>query len=224
MAKRFKLSPSLMCADMLHLQDELALFDEQGVEYLHIDIMDGHYVPNVALGPQLCEQIGSASTIPLDVHLMVENVDSFIPLFTAVKPRFISFHPETSRHPVRTIQRIRESGAQPGVAIDPAITVGSLRHLLPEVGLVCVMSVNPGYAGQALVPWTLDKIAELKELRGQEGFSFEIEVDGNASWENIPKMVEAGAEIIVAGTSSLFSSEMSRLDAFRRMRELDGGE
>lgn len=213
-----------MCADMLQLQDELALFEEQGVEYLHIDVMDGHYVPNVALGPQLCEQIGSASTIPLDVHLMVERVDSFVPIFTAVRPRFISFHPETSRHPIRTIQQIRESGVQPGVAIDPAITVESMRHLLPEVGLVCVMSVNPGYAGQALVPWTLDKIAELKELRAREGLSFEIEVDGNASWDHIPKMVSAGAEIIVAGTSSLFSADMGRVEAFERMRELDGGQ
>lgn len=208
---------------MLHLQEELSLFEEEEIEYLHIDVMDGHYVPNVALGPQLCEQISGSSTIPLDIHLMVERVDFFVPIFGALGPRFISFHPETSRHPVRTMQQIRAFGALPGIAIDPAVTVESLRHLLPEAGLICVMSVNPGYAGQALVPWTLDKIGELKELRRREGLSFEIEVDGNASWENIPKMVDAGAEIIVAGTSSLFSSEMSRADAFERIKELARG-
>lgn len=220
MAKQFKLSPSLMCADMLNLEDELALFEREGVEYLHIDVMDGHYVPNVALGPQLCRQIGASSEIPLDVHLMVENVDTFIPIFSAVKPHFISFHPETSRHPIRTIQQIASNGIVPAIAIDPGIAVESMRHLLTEVGIVCVMSVNPGYAGQALVPWTLDKISELRAYREQKGLSFEIEVDGNASWENIPKMVTAGAEIIVAGSSSLFSSRLGRDEAFEQMTQL----
>ncbi len=220
MAKRFKLSPSLMCADMLHLQDELSLFEREGVEYLHIDVMDGHYVPNVALGPQLCGQVGAASRIPLDVHLMVENVDTFIPIFAVFKPHFISFHPETSRHPIRTIQYIASQGVVPGIAIDPGIAVESMRHLLTEVGLVCVMSVNPGYAGQAIVPWTLDKLSELREYRKREGLKFEIEVDGNASWENIPRMVDAGAEIIVAGSSSLFSSQLDRSEAFEQMTQL----
>ncbi len=224
MAKRFKLSPSLMCADMLHLAEELSMLEEHGVEYLHIDVMDGHYVPNVALGPQLCEQIRGHTRTPLDVHLMVEHVDAFIPIFAAVEPRFISFHPETSRHPIRTIEQIAAHGIIPGIAIDPGMGIESVRHLLREVGLVCVMSVNPGYAGQRLVPWTLEKIQDLRRYREQAGLEFEIEVDGNASWDNISKMVVAGAEIIVAGSSSLFSAELGREEAFERMVKLSGSQ
>jgi ribulose-phosphate 3-epimerase len=210
----------MMCADFLHLERDLDLLESGGVEYLHMDIMDGHYVPNIALSPDFCRGVGGASTLPQDIHLMVENVDSFVPMFTALDPAYISFHPETSRHPVRTIQAIRAAGPTHGIALDPAVTVESVELLLQEVGLVCVMTVSPGYSGQKIVPWTLDKIADLARRRAQAGLDYRIEVDGNASWENIPRMLEAGADVIVVGTSSIFDDSVPREQALSRARRL----
>lgn len=217
----FTVAPSLMCADMLNLGAELQSLQEAGIELLHMDVMDGHYVPNMMLSPQLCEQVASACTIPQDIHLMVEDADRFVPLFTGCAPRYISFHPETSRHPVRTIQQIRAAGIRPAIAVDPALSLATVAPLLAEVEMVCIMTVNPGYSGQRLIPWTLDKIRELQHMRSRHELAFLIEVDGNASWENIPPMVDSGADIIVAGTSSLFDSAMSRSDAIMRLNSMD---
>ena len=219
-ARRFAVASSLMCADMLALGRDLRAFEEGRIDFLHLDIMDGHYVPNVSFGPKLCAQVGSSCTIPQDIHLMVEDVDRFIPMFAQVKPRFISFHPETSRHPVRTIQQIRSSGINPGIAIEPSMSIENVELLLSEVNLVCVMTVNPGFAGQSVIPWTLEKISELAGVRERKDLGFIIEADGNASWENIPRMVDAGAQIIVAGSSSLFDETMTRHDAIDRMNTL----
>ncbi len=210
----------MMCADFLHLEEELDLLESGGVHYLHMDIMDGHYVPNLALSADFCRRVGAASTLPQDVHLMVEDVDRFVPMFTDLQPHYLSFHPETSRHPVRTIQAIRAAGVTPGIALDPAVTVASVEPLLREVGLVCVMSVSPGYSGQKLIPWTLEKLADLVARRAAHNLDFRIEIDGNASWENIPKMLAAGAEVIVGGTSSIFDSSMPRERALGRIRQL----
>jgi ribulose-phosphate 3-epimerase len=215
-----RIAASMMCADVLHLESDLDLLESSGIDYLHMDIMDGHYVPNIALSPDFCRRVGAASTLPQDIHLMVENVDAFVPMFTSLEPAYISFHPETSRHPVRTIQAIRAAGPVPGIALDPAMTVESVELLLREVGLVCVMAVSPGYSGQKLVPWSLDKIGDLAERRDRAGLDFQIEVDGNASWENIPKMLEAGADIIVGGTSSIFDASLPRERALGRARQL----
>jgi ribulose-phosphate 3-epimerase len=149
---------------------------------------------------------------------MVEQVDAFLPMFAPLQPAFVTFHPEVSRHPVRTIEAIRAAGGVPGIALDPGLAVATIEPLLAEVGVVCIMTVSPGYAGQKLIPWTLEKIAVLRERRAQAGLDFRIEVDGNASWENIPHMQAAGADIIVAGSSSLFSDRIPRREALRRLR------
>jgi len=201
------IAPSMMCADFINLKHDLDVFAQYGIRYLHIDIMDGHYVPNVTLGPDFCKSLAGYSHIPLDVHLMIEPVDAFIPRFAVFRNTLITFHPEAVYHPLRSIQLIRDKAAVPGIAIDPATPLEAVRYLLPHVDVLCIMTVNPGYSGQALIPGMIDKIREAAEWIREHNLSVKIEVDGNVSWENIPPMVQAGADILVAGTSSLFDGK-----------------
>lgn len=210
----------MMCADFLHLKEELDVLRDVKADMLHIDIMDGHYVPNFSLGIDIAEKIHDYSGITLDFHLMVEDVDSSISLFTKFESSYITFHPETCRHPVRTIQKIKDKGCQPGIAIDPGMTIESVKHLLPLVNMVCVMTVNPGYAGQALIPFCIDKIKELKDWKNELHPSLLIEVDGNVSWENIPPMIGAGADVLVLGTSSVFEKNTSRKLSYQRLESI----
>lgn len=218
--KKIKNSVSMMCADFLNLQQELEVFSKFDVDYLHIDIMDGYYVPNVTLGSDYCNKLKAASSIPLDIHFMVAEIDRFLPYFD-LKDSLVSFHPETSRHPLRTIEAIRNSGGSPGIAIDPAYDITGYTYMFDSVDFVLIMSVNPGYAGQKLIPSAIKKIKLLRELLDKEGHSaVKIEVDGNVSWENIPIMVDAGADILVTGTSSIFSKVDSRETTFTRFNKL----
>jgi len=217
-----KMSPSMMCADFLHLEQDVRLLEAHGVEWLHIDVMDGHYVPNFTLGIDYCRALAKASSIPFDVHLMIENPERHIEPFCTLPGARITFHPETLYQPVRLIERIRELGASPGIAIDPAQTVAQFQHLIPLVDQVCVMTVNPGYAGQKLIPQCLDKISEVREFIQRKGLSTEIEVDGNVSWTNIPKMIDAGADILVMGTSALFEKHRPHEESLQELCALLG--
>lgn len=218
--RRIKLSPSMMCADFLALREELDVLMSEGIDYLHIDIMDGHYVPNYTLGTDLAKVMKDYSNISLDFHLMVEDVDALIPLFTSYRGSIITFHPETSKHPVRIIDQIREAGCQPSIAIDPGMSLENVKYLLPLVDMVCVMTVNPGYAGQKLIPFCVEKMAELHRWRQYHHPELMIEVDGNVSWENIPSMLEAGADVLVLGTSSVFTNEIPREEAYQKLNQL----
>jgi len=220
-----RISPSMMCADFLHLEDDIRAMtasgpDYRGVDYLHVDIMDGSYVPNFTLGPDFCKALARASSLPLDIHLMVQLPERHVPSFAAFPGAIVCIHPETSPHPLRTLDLILAHGARAGIALDPAMPVSAVREMLPHVSMVCVMTVNPGYAGQKLVPSTLAKVRELADLVRAKGLDLEIEVDGNVSWENIPRMVDAGAEVLVAGSSSLFDGRESLPDNVRRMRRM----
>jgi len=217
-----RIAPSMMCADFLHLADDLDALQAGGADYLHVDVMDGRYVPNFTLGPDFCKALARGSRLPLDIHLMVENPEHHVSSFAVVGGSIVSIHPETTRHPLRTLDLIRSLGARAGIAIDPAMPIASVVEMLPYVSLACVMTVNPGYAGQKLVPTALAKVRELAELVKARGLDVEIEVDGNVSWENIPRMVQAGAQVLVAGSSSLFDGAGSLRDNLRRIRDLVG--
>jgi ribulose-phosphate 3-epimerase len=218
--KTVKIAPSMMCADFLHLGRELDLMREEGIDYLHIDIMDGHYVPNFTLGPDFCRALAGYSPIPLDIHLMIEGADAHVPSFAKIPNVVVSIHPEVSYHPIRTLELIKGCGARAGIAIDPAMSLEAVSELLPHVSFACLMTVNPGYAGQKLVPNTIRKIRVLSDLIARRRLDVEIEVDGNVSWENIPRMVEAGAEVLVAGSSSLFAKGTTLRENIRRMRRM----
>lgn len=221
MTHPIQISPSMMCADPFALQGVVDAFNAGAIEWLHIDVMDGRYVPNFTLGPDYCKALAAACPIPLDIHLMVEEPERHVGLFTGFPGARVSFHPETVRQPVRLIERIREAGASPGIAIDPAMTVESWAHLLALVDQVMIMTVNPGYAGQKLLPFCLPKLTRARELLNACGNAkAQVEVDGNVSWANIPPMVAAGADILVAGTSSLFVKGRVEAAAITRMRQL----
>jgi ribulose-phosphate 3-epimerase len=222
--KQVKIAPSLMCADFIHLGDELDLMKAHGIEYLHVDIMDGHYVPNLTLGPDFCRALAGYSPIPLDIHLMIENLDAYVPLFAKFPGVVVSFHPEVDYHPLRTVDLIKSCGARAGVAIEPALPLSAVREILPHVSLACVMTVSPGYAGQKLIPNALEKVAELSRLVEENGWDLEVEVDGNVSWENVPAMLDAGATVLVAGTSSLYERGSVLSTTIPRMRKLIQGK
>lgn len=214
-----RIAPSLMCAGLLHFEDSLRRLEECGADLFHIDMMDAHFVPNMTFGLEILRQARPKTKTPFDVHLMVENSDFFVEEFARIGVQQISVHPESAVHLDRTLALIREHGIQAGVALNPATPLSAFDYVLERMDFVMLMMVNPGFAGQRLVPSGIRKIADCAAYLDARGLEIPIEVDGNVSLENIPNMVAAGAEILVAGTSSVFRSEGSLQENFRRTRE-----
>lgn len=199
-------APSLLSANFLHLEDEIKAVCEAGADLLHLDIMDGHFVPNLTFGPAICKAIQKASSVPLDVHLMTQNVPSFAELFLPLKPKFLTFHAEAEAHPIRLLEYIKKAGIHAGLVLNPHTPVNSLKHLIEFVDIVLLMSVNPGFGGQEFLPLVYEKISELRELIERKNAKVFIEVDGGVSGLNAAELERAGADILVAG-SYIFGSK-----------------
>jgi ribulose-phosphate 3-epimerase len=215
-----KISPSIMCANFKNLEKDIRTLEKLGVDYLHLDIMDGHFVPNFTMGPDMLKAIREMTDIPFDIHLMVEKPENYLSLFSLRENDIVSVHAESTYHLQRVLQSIKDRGARPAVALNPATPLENIKYVLDVVEVVLIMTVNPGFAGQRLVTAALDKVRVMDELRRQLNLDIEIEVDGNVSFENAPKMRAAGADIFVTGTSSFFNKELGIEEAASRFRSL----
>ena len=204
-----RLAPSILSADFARLGEEVRAIQSAGADLVHFDVMDNHYVPNLTIGPLVCEAIRPHVTIAIDVHLMVEPVDALIPLFARAGANIITFHPEASRHVDRTLQLIKEHGCKAGLVLNPATSLACLDHVMDKLDMVLLMSVNPGYGGQKFIPGTLAKLrsvrARIDTHTAAGGQPIWLEVDGGVKTDNIGKIVQAGADTCVAG-SAVFGS------------------
>ncbi|EPE7037734.1 ribulose-phosphate 3-epimerase [Campylobacter jejuni] len=198
-------APSLLSANFLKLEEEVKAIEAAGADLLHIDVMDGHFVPNLTFGPCVIEKISTISKLPLDVHLMVKDVSKFIDLFIPLKPKFISFYMESEVHPIRLCEYIRSQGIHPAIVLNPHTPIDSIKHMLEFVDMVLLMSVNPGFGGQKFLPLVHEKIKELRQMIDKKNAKVFIEVDGGVNGLNASDLEESGADILVAG-SYIFSS------------------
>ncbi|HEX4021996.1 MAG TPA: ribulose-phosphate 3-epimerase [Acidobacteriaceae bacterium] len=194
-----ELAPSILSADFAHLADAVQAAERGGGTIIHVDVMDGHFVPNITIGPPVVRSLRKVTRLPLDCHLMIENPDEFIPAFADAGADWVSVHYEACRHLHRTLQLIAHHGMKPAVVINPATRVDLLIDILPMVHHVLVMSVNPGFGGQQFIPFSLDKIRRLRELREEYNLHFRIEVDGGIAHDTIVRVVGAGADLLVSG-------------------------
>ncbi len=216
-----KIAPSMMCVDFSKIEETLCIFEQCGIEYLHVDIMDGQFVPNFTLGIDFCEKMRKMSNIPLDIHLMIEQPENKLDWFGFKPNEYVSLHWESTVHIQRALAQIRSHGAKPMVALNPATPVSVLEYVLDDIDGVLIMTVNPGYAGQKLVPAAMCKIAAARAYLNERGYEHvEIQVDGNVSFENTVKMRAAGANIFVGGSSSIFSVQQSIAQNIAQMRAL----
>ena len=213
-----KLAPSILSADFGHLAEDVKKIEEGGADYIHVDVMDGHFVPNISFGAPVMKCLNGKTGLPYDVHLMIENPDMYIDDFVTPQTEYITVHQEASVHLHRTIQNIKSKGVKAGVSINPATPVSTLECILPDVDLVLIMSVNPGFGGQKFIPGALEKVRELAEIKRAKNLDFVIEIDGGITLDNISEVMEAGVEMAVAG-SAVFKAEdvAGRVREFKRL-------
>lgn len=210
----YKLSPSILSADFSQLGKQVALIEKGGADLIHVDVMDGHFVPNISFGAAVMKSVRESTNLNFDVHLMIEEPDLYIDDFLTDKTEYITVHQEACRHLHRTIGHIKSLGIKAGVSLNPATSIETLTEIISDVDLILLMSVNPGFGGQKFIQGTLDKIRRLSEMRKSTGTGFMIEVDGGVNLENAASLIEAGADILVAG-SAVFGAE----DIVERIRE-----
>jgi len=196
-----KIAPSILSADFTKLGEEITAVEEAGADYIHIDVMDGHFVPNITVGPMIVKAAKKVTNLPLDVHLMIENPERYIDDFVSAGSDIITVHVETSTHLHRLLGDIRDAGIKAGTALNPATPLSSIQHVLHAMDMVVVMTVNPGFGGQSFIPEVLPKIEELTRIKDQKGMEIDIEVDGGINVENIAQVARAGVNVFVAGNA-----------------------
>jgi ribulose-phosphate 3-epimerase len=201
-----KIAPSILSADLARLGEQLAEAEEGGADWIHLDVMDGHFVPNITLGPLVAAAVRKATSLPIDAHLMIEAPDRYVGAFRDAGVDSLTVHVESTVHLHRTVQAVRESGARAGVALNPATSVEAVREILPFVDLVLVMSVNPGFGGQKFIDQTLPKVASIRSMIDAENSGIELQVDGGVTAATIRAVRDAGASVVVAGTAVYNSS------------------
>ncbi|MEK3989526.1 MULTISPECIES: ribulose-phosphate 3-epimerase [Robertmurraya] len=211
-----KVAPSILSADFSKLGEEIKDVERGGADYIHVDVMDGHFVPNITIGPLIVEAIRPITKLPLDVHLMIENPDQYIEAFANAGADYLTVHVEACKHLHRTIHYIKSFGVKAGVVLNPATPVQTIEHVIDDIDMVLLMTVNPGFGGQKFIEQVLPKIRQVKELVDKKGLSVEIEVDGGVNEETARKCVEAGANVLVAG--SAIYNERDRKKAIEKIR------
>ncbi len=218
MSRSVKIAPSILSADFGRLAEEVAAITTAGADYVHVDVMDGHFVPNLTIGPIVVQAVRRATTLPLDVHLMISNPEQYVEAFAAAGADLIGVHVEATRHLHRLLQQVRATGKRVSVTLNPATPVAQLDDVLADVDQVLVMSVNPGFGGQQFIPRALDRVRELAQRRADRGLHFEIEVDGGVKADNAAGLVAAGADVLVAGTAVFGDPDYARAIAALRGR------
>lgn len=218
MQQEFKLAPSILAADFARLGEEVDAVLAAGADIVHFDVMDNHFVPNLTVGPMVCKALRNYGvTAPIDVHLMVEPVDDLIGQFADAGASIITFHPEASRHVDRSIQLIKQAGCEAGLVLNPATTLETVKHVLPQLDMLLLMSVNPGFGGQKFIPYTLDKLREARTAIDALDKPIRLEIDGGVTADNILEIAQAGADTFVAG-SAIFGKD-DYAGAIAAMRE-----
>jgi ribulose-phosphate 3-epimerase len=213
-----KLAPSILSADFARLGEQIDEVARAGADYIHVDVMDGHFVPNITIGAPVVAAIRPVTSLPLDVHLMIEHPERYISDFVNAGADIITVHVEACPHLQSTIQLIKELGARAGVSLNPATPIGALEEFIPHMDLILIMSVNPGFGGQSFIPETLPRIANMRKILDDRRLSAELEVDGGINADNAPDIVKAGADVLVAG-NSVFRAEEGIRRAMQRLRE-----
>ena len=218
MARALRIAPSILSADFARLGEDVRAVTEAGADYIHVDVMDGHFVPNLTIGPIVVRALRPYSPLPFDVHLMIAPVDPYIPDFAKAGADIITVHAEAGPHLHRSLQLVKHQGKKAGVSLNPATPISALEHVWDDIDLVLVMSVNPGFGGQSFIPAALDKIAELRRRIDRIGRPIDLEVDGGINAETAAKVVAAGADVLVAGTATFSGGPAAYAENIRRLR------
>jgi ribulose-phosphate 3-epimerase len=218
MTKKTKIAPSILAADFAKLGEEVRAMTEAGADYIHVDVMDGHFVPNISIGPQMVKALRPHTKLPLDVHLMISPVDPFIKEFADAGADIITVHPEAGPHVHRTIQLIKSFGKKAGVSLNPGSSISSIEHILGDIDLILVMTVNPGFGGQSFIDSQRAKMRDVRAMIDRSGRAIELEVDGGINGQTAALAIEAGADVLVAGTAAFAGGPGRYRDNITKLR------